>query len=71
MEMVFPETILRKEQEFFHGKSIGKNVASHQRRAAQAFRYFRRLLSPVKTNSPNASGTWKFGTAVPVGLHAE
>lgn len=33
MEMVFPETILRKEQEFFHDKSIGKNVASHQRRA--------------------------------------
>lgn len=73
MEMVFLEMMSRRE--LGHGKSIGKNSAVHQSslaipRAQQPFRYFERFSSLVKTNSPKASGTWKFGTAVPVGLHA-
>ena len=73
METVFLEMMSRRE--LCHGKSIGKNSALHQSplqipRTQQPFRYFGRLSSPVKTNSPKASGTWKFGTAVPVGLHA-
>ena len=73
VEMAFLETIVRKKEGFFHRKSIGKNAPSHQcrREIPQPFRYSRRLSSLVKTNSPKASGTWKFGTAVPVGLHAE
>lgn len=71
--MVFLEMMSRRELD--HGKSIGKNSALHQSPlqiplTQQPFLYFRLLSSPVKTNSPKASGTWKFGTAVPVGLHA-
>jgi hypothetical protein len=68
MEVVFPGMISRRREEPGHGKSIGKNRAAHQ--CAKAFRYFGALWSMVKTNSPKASGTWKFGAAVPVGLHA-
>ena len=73
MEMVFLEMMSRRE--LCHGKSIGKNSAVHQSPlqippTQGSFRYFGRPSSLVKTNSPKASGTWKFGTAVPVGLHA-
>lgn len=36
-----------------------------------AFPYLRQEGEGIKTNSPNASGTWKLGTVVMVGRHAE
>src|SRR5882762_95863 len=58
----------------FHGQSIRKKGHGSQHRAWQKtrgiFHYFALALS-AKINFPNASGTWKFGSGVPVGCHAE
>jgi hypothetical protein len=71
---VFQQEVQSKRHKLFHGKSIGKKRAARQPLAFSLVlqtRYFIGASRAVNINSPNASGTWKFGTRVPVGRHAE
>jgi hypothetical protein len=58
----------------FHRESIRKKNEGCQSRSSepdQQVCYFRGSGDGAKTNSPNASGTWKLGAGVPVGCQAE
>jgi len=73
-EKTFSREMEKLPRSSIHGESIRKNQESCHYRFFAVLRQIRYLCGEgdgAKTNSPNASGTWKFGTAVRVGLQAE